>query len=219
MKEMLVAAGQDGDNVYVVPPPVDVPRYPVALNGGPPLVAAAGRISHIKGFDDLLRAFARLPEAVKLTLVGDGPQLPALKSLAVRAGLENRVRFAGWVRYEEMPEIYRRAHVVALPSLSPEAFGNVGVEALSHGRPVVAYRVGGIPEWLEDGRFGFLAEPGNVDDLARKIGFLLDRPALAAEMGKRGWASVEQYAVARHVDRTMALYEKTRERFGAGAPA
>ena len=219
MKDMLVAAGQDRANVHVIPPPVDLPRCPVALNGGPPLVAAVGRISYIKGFGDLLRAFARLPETVELTLVGDGPQLPALRSLAARAGVQGRVRFAGWVRYEEMAEIYRRAYVVALPSLCPEAFGNVGVEALSHGRPVVAYRVGGIPEWLEDRRFGFLAEPGNVDDLARKIRFLLDRPALAAEMGERGWASVGRYAVARHVDRTLALYEKARERFGAGGAA
>jgi len=219
MKAMLVAAGQDGGKVHVIPPPVDVPRYTVAANGGPPLIAAVGRTSYIKGFDDLLRALARLPETVRLTLVGDGPQLPVLKSLASRAGLQGRVQFAGWVRYEKMAEIYRRAHVVALPSLWPEAFGNVGVEALSHGRPVVAYRVGGIPEWLEDRRFGFLVEPGNVNDLARKIRFLLDRPALAAEMGKRGWVSVARYAVARHVDRTIALYEKVKKRFAAGAAA
>jgi glycosyltransferase involved in cell wall biosynthesis len=219
MKGMLVDAGQNPERVHVIPPPVDLPPRLPATNGGPPLVVAVGRVSYIKGFDDLLAALVKLPEAVTLAVVGDGPQLIDLKSLAAGLGLDGRVTFAGWVRYEEMAKIYRRAHVVALPSLCPEAFGNAGVEALSHGKPVVAYRVGGIPEWLEDGWFGLLAEPANVGDLARKLGFLLDHPAVAAEMGRKGWASVKRYEVGRHVDRTLAVYERAIKGFAAGGAA
>ncbi len=208
MKEMLVSAGQDGDKIHIIPPPVDVPPEAAEMNSGPPHVAAVGRASYIKGFDDLIRAIARLPEEVTLTLVGDGPQLNDLRSLADRIGLNGRVRFAGWVRYEDLGRIYREASVVALPSLWPEAFGNVGVEALSHGRPVVAYRVGGIPEWLEDGKVGLLAEPADPHDLASKLRTLLDDPGRARAMGAAGRLAVRKYSLARHVEKTIAVYER-----------
>jgi glycosyltransferase involved in cell wall biosynthesis len=212
MKEMLVAAGQNESLVQVVPPPVDVPPESAPANGGPPLVVAVGRASYIKGFDDLIAAVAKLPEAVTLTLVGDGPQLDNLKSLAGRMGLNGRVRFTGWVRYEEMAEIYRRAHVVALPSLCPEAFGNVGVEALSHGRPVVAYRVGGIPEWLADGEVGLLAKSADPEDLAAKLNLLLEDPDRAGAMGTAGRAAVGEYSLGRHVGATLEVYERAGRR-------
>jgi len=217
MKAMLVAAGQNVGRVHVIPPPVDLPAEDPPANGGPPLVVAVGRVSYIKGFEDLLAAVAELPAAVTLTLVGDGPQLPNLKARAGRLGLNGRVRFAGWVRYEEMAHIYRQAHVVALPSLCPEAFGNVGVEALSYGKAVVAYRVGGIPEWLEDGAVGLLADAADPGDLAAKLRTLLDHPARARAMGAAGRRAVREYSLARHAAATLAVYERALTRAGRSA--
>ncbi len=208
MKGMLAAAGLNASRVHVVPPPVDIPDDWAAVDGGPPRVAAVGRLSRTKGFDDLLRALALLPEEIGLTLVGEGAQRANLERLCAQLGLTGRVDFAGWVPYEKLAAVYREATVVAFPSVWCEAFGNVGAEALSHGRPVVAYNVGGIPEWLDDGETGFLAAPADPADMAAKIRTLVADRALARRMGAKGRAAVAEYSLARHVEKTLYVYAR-----------
>jgi glycosyltransferase involved in cell wall biosynthesis len=100
------------------------------------------------------------------------------------------------------------ATVVAMPSLWPEPFGRVGLEAMAHGRAVVAFDVGGIREWLIDGETGFLVPPRDVDAMADRLTRLLDDPGLAASLGARGRARVErEFSAAEHVRRLLRLYE------------
>ena len=206
MKDMLTAAGQRPGRIHVVPPPVDMPPDAAPVNGRPAEIVAVGRLAPGKGFEDLIAAVKLLPGA-KLVVVGDGPARPELQALADAAGLNGRMEFTGWVPYAELGDIYRRARVVALPSLGPEAFGNVGVEALSHGRPVVGYDVGGVSEWLVDGRVGFLARPRDPADLAAKLNRLLENPDLATRMGAAGRARAAAFSLTRHVEKTLAVYE------------
>jgi glycosyltransferase involved in cell wall biosynthesis len=79
----------------------------------------------------------------------------------------------------------------------------------------VAYRVGGIPEWLEDGKVGLLAEPADPHDLASKLRTLLDDPGRARAMGAAGRDAVRKYSLARHVEKTLAAYGEVRARFEA----
>jgi glycosyltransferase involved in cell wall biosynthesis len=207
MKDMLVAAGQEAELIHVVPPPVDLAARPTKIKGRPPEVLGIGRLACGKGFEDLIAALKFLP-GTKLVVVGDGPARSFLEAEARRAGLNGRAEFKGWIPYDELAKIYGHARVVALPSLWPEAFGNVGVEALSFGRPVVGYDVGGVGEWLVDGQVGYLAKAGDPVDLAAKLSHLIENPKLAAAMGSAGRAWAAEFSLARHMEKTLGVYDK-----------
>ena len=142
-----------------------------------------GQVVRGKGLDLLLRAAAELSGEWQLDVAGTGPQLEEYRQLAARLGLGERVHFAGWVDHGRLEEWIARAQLVVVPSRWPEPFGMVGIEAMSRARPVVAFRTGGIPDWLTHGETGFLAEPADARSLAVRIQALLDDPELAARMG------------------------------------
>ena len=135
-----------------------------------PVVGTVGRLAEVKQQGVLIRAFAQvLPAfpAARLLLVGDGPLRAELEGLAGSLGLGGAVLFAG---YQSNPERYLAAmDVFVLPSRA-EAMPLVIPEAWAAGRPVVASRVGGIPELIADGKTGLLVAPGDVDGLAARRG-------------------------------------------------
>lgn len=159
------------------------------------------RLIDRKGISYLLRALATLPDC-HLTLAGDGPKEPALRQLAKHLGLGHRVRFRGYVPNEELCREYQKADLFVLPTLA-EAQGNVILEAMSCGLPVVATAVGGIPEMIEDGVNGYLVPPGDVPKLATAIAKLARDPEqrlavreanLKKIAGKFSWpVNVDQY--------------------------
>ena len=150
----------------------DRPAVRAALGIAPdaPVIGTVGRLAEVKQQGVLIRAFARIIPAfptARLVLVGDGPLRAELEGLARSLGLGGAVLFAG---YQPNPERYLAAmDVFVLPSRA-EAMPLVIPEAWAAGRPVVASRVGGIPELIEDGKTGLLVEPGDVDGLAARLG-------------------------------------------------
>ena len=109
-----------------------------------------------------------------------------MRALAHRLKIDEQVEFLGWVSRQSLDVEYTRARVVVVPSRWPEPFGMIGLEAMNHARPTIAFRVGGIPDWLEDGVNGLLAEPASVRDLADKIGMVLQDDELAKRLGDGG---------------------------------
>jgi len=172
----------------LAPGRVVVARLPVAIEAGPspvpgppPWALAAGRAAREKGFDVLLDAMARPAAAAwSLTLVTDGPERPALLAQAGQLGLGDRVRFA-WPRPRRaLHELVAACHAVVVPSRR-EGLGLFALEALALGRPVVASRVGGLVEVVDDGPDGALVPPGDPAALAEALGGLaLVAPAAAA---------------------------------------
>ena len=142
----------------------------------------AGRIVREKGVDVLIRA-AREVDA-EFVICGDG-RLEAMRELARRCGVERRVQFKGWLGPEELSREVADALVMAVPSLWPEPFGMVGIEALAAGRPVVASATGGIEDWLEHGVSGLCVEPGDVRGLACALNELLADRSASARWGRR----------------------------------
>jgi glycosyltransferase involved in cell wall biosynthesis len=140
-------------------------------------------------------------------VAGDGFARGAAEKQAARLGLTERVRFAGW--QADLDAFYRRASLLVVPSLWPEPFGIVGLEAMARALPVVAYRSGGIPEWLEDRVTGLLVEPGDVDALAAAIDRLLGDPALARAMGRAGQERQRRlFAAGPHLARLEQIYTR-----------
>ena len=127
----------------------------------------AGRLARQKGVDALLQALARLPRErdIRLEIVGDGPERPALEAQAHALGLGGRVFFQGWLPSDRMPAFYQRIDVLALPSRD-EGMPNVVLEAMAAGLPIVATRVAGTEELVLAGRTGWLTRPGDPEALA-----------------------------------------------------
>lgn len=178
-----LATGYPANQVRVVP------YFVTPVSDGAPepgTIVTGGRLVREKGFDLFVDALARVPRPWRAIVAGDGMARADLEARARRAGLDDVVDFAGWQDEAGMDALYRRASVVVMPSRWPEPSGILGLEAMAHGRPVAAFSVGGIPEWLEHGVTGLLAPPLDSTALGDAIAALLADPSGAARMGEQG---------------------------------
>ena len=157
-------------------------KPPSVRPDGDIVVGSVGRLDLMKAHDILLRAIAKV-EGVRLVILGEGEQRPALEKLAVDMGVSDRIDLLGWV---DDPRAYlHEFDVIALPSRS-EGFPLAIVEAMLAARPVVATRVGSVSEAVTDGETGILIDKDDIDGLATALCRLRDDPALRAQLGKRG---------------------------------
>ena len=130
-----------------------------------------------------------------------GPAEEWLRRKAREDGLAERVHFSGWLDPGAVETLYERAAVVVCPSVWDEPFGLVGLESMAHGKPVVAFRVGGIPDWLADGETALLVARKDTDAMARAIDRLLGDRDLAQRYGERGREVLgERFTIEAHVD-------------------
>lgn len=214
------------DRITVVPPPMGVTpddarsaavpdvRAEAGLDGSR-IVLTVARLVARKGMDDLIHTMAivtrTFPRAV-LVVVGDGPERPALESLAQHIRL--RVRFTGAVDDRTLAAWYTACECFALlPHLGPssddvEGFGIVFLEAAAFGKPVVATRSGGVPEAVVDGVTGVLVPPQDPEAAAQAIIALLRDPERARELGAQGSARVAEFnadAFARHIHSALGV--------------
>lgn len=173
-----------------------------------------GRLVERKGVGVLLQAVARMePSAgVRLRIVGDGPLRPDLVRTAEELGLRDLVHFTGFVSDEELGSELDRCDALVLPAVEDakgdvEGLGVVLIEALLHGKPVIASRSGGIPDIVKDGLTGLLVAPGDPEELAAAITRLRDDPSLAAQLAARGREFVgEEFSWVRVVGQLTSLY-------------
>jgi glycosyltransferase involved in cell wall biosynthesis len=180
-------------------------------------VVFAGRVVRPKGVAVLLRA-ARAIDG-EFLICGDGRALPAMRRLAARLGLQERVTFAGWLGPAQLARELADASVVAIPSLWPEPFGLVGIEAQAAGRPVVASATGGVSDWLEHGRTGIGVPPGDARALAAALSELLSDPDRQDAMGAAGRSAVgARFTEERHVEALFDAYEAAQRRWRQRAP-
>jgi glycosyltransferase involved in cell wall biosynthesis len=162
-----------------------------------------GRLMDVKGVNHLLEAIpiaaAKLGRDLTLTIAGDGPDRAQVEDSALRLGLP--VEFAGWVDAERKSNLIRQADLVAVPSLWPEPFGLVGIEAGGFGVPAVGFAVGGIPDWLISGESGELApgDPPTVEGLAEAIVRALADPEHHQRLSAGALAMVKRFTMERHI--------------------
>ena len=159
------------------------------LFDGPPTILYVGGLTEQKGVLVLLEAFAevkrRVPDA-RLVYAGTGALQRALQQRAAELRCADSVEFRGFVARDDIVATYQSAHVVAVPSIWNEQFGLVGPEALACGVPCVGSNIGGIPEWLHDGQWGYTVQPRNSLALAERLVALLTDRARCQELGLRG---------------------------------
>ena len=156
-------------------------------------VLFVGRLVERKGVNLLVEAARRLPPAVTVEIIGEGPERPALEAQVKRDGLAPRVTLRGGVSDEELRNAYASADVVVLPSIrdarnDTEGLGVVLLEAMSYGVPVIGSAVGGIPDIIIDGETGILVPPQDAAALAEALARLAGDPDLAQRLGRAGWS-------------------------------
>ncbi|MAE94887.1 MAG: glycosyl transferase family 1 [Deltaproteobacteria bacterium] len=163
-----------------------------------------------KGIRTLVRALARLPDDVRLTLV-DSPDSEARK-WAAELGCGDRLHLAGRVPTEELVHLYRRAALVVVPSRY-EGFGLPAVEAMACGAPVVTTNAGALPEVVKVGGGGTTVPRDDPEALSRAIAALLDEPERRRRLGAEARPRVaEAYAWPRIAERTAEIYRQTTQR-------
>lgn len=177
-----------------------------------------GRLIDVKGVSHLLRAMplaaAKLGHALSLTIAGDGPERGKIEDLAGRLGIA--VEFAGWVDSQRRSRLIREADLIAVPSLWPEPFGLVGIEAGCCGVPAVGFAVGGIPDWLIPGRTGELApgDPATVEGLAEAMLRALTDPAHHQKLREGAWEIAREFSLERHLARLEAILAEAQQAAG-----
>jgi len=146
----------------------------------------AGRLEKEKGFDIALKAFAIARtqcENITLEIVGAGPESSSLRKFACILKVDNHVAFLGKVSHESLLQRYAQADVVLIPSVYEEPLGRIALEAGRVGKPVIASRIGGLPEIIDHGKAGYLVEATNHDEMAKKIIILAKDKELRKKMG------------------------------------
>lgn len=186
-----------------LPPPGD--------RSSPPLILFVGSLLEYKGPGVLVEALAAMRDRPwDAILVGSGPMRAVLEQAVERHGLKDRIRFDGHLGdRSRISAILGRARLLAQPSLIPESFSLVGIEALAMGTPVVSFGLGGVREWLRDGETGLVAADGDATDLAKKMRRLVDDRALAEDMGKKGHELVAaRFSQGIAADGLLAVYRE-----------
>ena len=195
----------------VIPNSLDAPdRAPTPLPTRPPRLLCLGRLVPVKGFDLALTALAALRDRhpdLCLTVAGDGPTRAGLERMAAEAGLGSVVRFTGWVRPGDIPDLINESTIVLLPSREREGLPVVAVQAALMGRPMIATPVGGLPEIVVDGVTGLIVEEEDPRALAMAITTLLDQPPMARAMGERARLhALARFGWEAHVDAYERAY-------------
>lgn len=180
-------------------------------SGGPAIIGYIGRLIPDKGVDDLLRATAGLRGNWQLRLLGSGPELGRLASLAQAFRIEERVSFDGQIPSGQVPAYLSQLHALVLPSRTGrrwvEQFGRVLVEAMASGVPVIGSSSGEIPHVIGDA--GLVYPEGDVAALGERLQSLIDDRALWQDLAQRGQERVRRrYTQARIAEETVKVYEE-----------
>jgi glycosyltransferase involved in cell wall biosynthesis len=222
MRDELLKVGMDPARVELVPyftrscteaapmsAPDTVTQAFVEGTRDPVIFAPARLALPDKGVDYLITALGKLRSPFRAVVAGSGPAEPWLREKARAEGLGEKLHFAGWQNAPCIEWLYAHSTIVAFPSIWDEPFGLVGIEAMAHSKPVVAFSVGGVPDWLTPEVTGFLHPRRDVDGFAESLQRLLDEPGLDAKYGEAGRRKVEEiFSPQRHVKILEGLFTR-----------
>jgi len=209
MRRECIAQGVDPTHVHTIPafaPPVEGPIARQAATGDRLHLLFAGRLEQLKGPHLLLEAIGLLEQQdrarLRLTMVGDGREYGRCAGLAQELRTRGaEVVLTGWKSQADCLELIRTADLLVVPSIWPEPFGLVGLEAAAVGVPALAFALGGIPEWLLHGRTGFVVEaPPSAAALAQAIGACVADPGTLRRWGTEARSTAARRTLDGHVD-------------------
>jgi len=210
IKKLLLKSGYNKKQIAIIPYYTSLPLNSITRKLPQlPTIVCAGRIEKEKGIHYLFKALSKIEQKVKVFVIGEGTQVSQLKLYAKSMLSKHEIVFTGWIENSELKKYYSQATLVVVPSIWPEPFGIIGIEAMANQIPVVAFNVGGISEWLKNEETGLLAAPRDYMDLADKIKQLIEQPDLASSMGIAGKKVVEkEFTPAVHIKRLVSIFQE-----------
>jgi len=205
-KSKFVAAGFPADKIAVkanfLHDPLQAPR---TNSDTPSFALFVGRISEEKGINTLLQAWSTLDAQIQLKVAGTGPLYVVLVG-------KNNVVALGRQSADEVNHLMQQAAFLVLPSEWYEGFPLVLVEAFAHGLPVLASRLGSMADIIKDGETGVLFTPGDANDLASKVKWLLENPQQLQILGDNARrAYLEKYTAEQNYAELMGIYKEAME--------
>jgi len=219
--QRLLDSGVSAKKIRTIANGIDVQTFehahalPAFNFDGSKVIGMVARLDLQKGFEHLLRAARDLCvafPALKVVIVGDGPDRKAIEDMIQRFGLQSNVILAG--QHSDMPGIYAAMDVFVLPSLN-EGLPMTILEAMAASKPVIATRVGAIPSVIRDGETGLLVDPGDTYGLRSAVARLLSAPDLCHRIGAAGHAWVSRH----YTSEAMALKYRQMYDEVLGTPA
>ena len=200
-------------------------RKKIGIDNNDFLVITVARLEKVKGIEYLIRAMAEIKKyglgrynddtannknknrmnRIMLVVIGDGTERNNLEELTGNLRLNDIIKFLGWVSNEDVPFYLTAADCFVLPSLS-EGFGIAIIEAQAIGLPVIASKVGGIPDIIKDRENGILVRPGNSGDIARAILDIYNQPSVAKKIIKNANKTVNRYDWEKIVQEIDKIY-------------
>ena len=224
LADRLVDLGCSADRIRINRTGIPTKDFPFVRRAAPQhgrwKILQACRLIPKKGLITSLRAFAMFlkenPQA-EFRIAGKGPLQPQLEALAARLGISQKVRFCGFVSQSELMDLYATSHLFVHPSETPpdenqEGIPNSILEAMATGLPVLATYHGGIPEAVEHGRTGMLAEERDAEALGSAMLCFSRSPQLCGEFGYRATLSVsENFEQEAQIDQLEACYDEAIE--------
>jgi len=221
MRKRLISLGAPAERIVKLPMGVDVRKYQCAERhrdeAGELRLLSIARLVEVKGIEYALKALARVKPRLgrfRYQIAGDGPLLGSLKALARELGIDDAVEFLGAVSREEALGFYEQAHIFLLPSVLTETGEEenqpvVLAEAQAAGLPVIATRIGGVPESIREGESGLLVAPRDSEALGEAILRVAEHPERWPEMGRAGRRLVESdFNLEKLNERLLELYEE-----------
>ena len=199
--------GFDESRIRVLPLFAAPPKNPVRGVHGENRLLYVGGGFRGKGLDVLFEALSKLGFPARLDIIGDGSWMSEARSSCEKLGIADRVSFLGRKDHSELAVYYQNALCVIMPSRTPETFGLVGVEAMSHATAVIASDIGGIREWLVPEQTGLLVPPNDPTALRHALTRLLERPKLARTMGDAGRSRyLERFLPQHHIEKLISVF-------------
>ncbi|MEM3399443.1 MAG: glycosyltransferase family 4 protein [Candidatus Micrarchaeia archaeon] len=201
VKNLLIRNGIKSEKVIHLPHGIE----PIGEKymGVEKIVTYVGRLNPLKGIGYLERAFSKVRDRVsdaKLVIAGEG-------IWATETGADG-IKMLGKISDRQKEKLFERSRVVVAPSIWPETFGLVILEAFSTARPVVASDVGAFSELVEDGKTGFLVKPKDEEELADKIVMLLADRKKAMDMGRRAFEFSKRFGISQHAIEIERIYDE-----------
>lgn len=171
-----------------------------------------GRLEITKGIMQFIEVLINLPVFNwKASIIGVGNEMNRAIALVEKYKIADKVTFYGQLPPDELDLYYQKSTIVVVPSMIPESFSIVGVEAMAFGKPIVAFDSGGIKQWLQNGVNGFVVKRGDVQMMSLRIALLLNDMNLRKSMGTAGMELVEtNFTKERYMGRMLDIYENLK---------
>jgi len=219
-KRQVVNLGCDEEKIIILPVGLKIEKfkfYTRKVQPGKPIkILTVGRLVEKKGHEYAIKAIAKVVKRhknIKYIVAGDGPLRANLENLALKLGIMNYVKFLGPLEQNEVLNLYQKAHIFILPSVTAsngdrEGQALVLQEAQATGLPVVSTLHNGIPEGVLDGKSGFLVPERDVNALAERLNYLIEHPELWPKMGFAGRKFVEEkYDIKKLTQQLVEIYQ------------